>query len=365
MDKSSEMRRRLSWEEDDRPAPKKSKRGRPPASMTRPNSAPSWVDASRVNGRPRTGESIVAAAMAAAKGSRRNSLRHMGAKSNDDQVLYCICRKPYDVPRFMIACDRCDQWFHGECIGISEKEGEFIDLYFCTDCAQATGKMTSWKPKCVNPACPKAARISSHQGRVSKYCSDTCGLQVARARVELAERRGHSDEQSYTDMLTQRQRRARLNQLVKNDMSRLSQLTKAWRRIRDQITIMNQRTRFLKLIIQHHHGDDCGLDTRLHWTDDVWQQVNDMTIDDDNEIVLKFASNHVPVFSTCRNMPCPRHHGWKDLKLQEFEQDRQELFHALARYAKQKRQIKDRIKRKRNTIDDEWISNTTIVHKEK
>lgn len=104
--------------------------------MTRPNSAPSWVDSSRANGRPRTGESIVAAAMAAAKGSRRNSLRQMGAKSNDDQVLYCICRKPYDVPRFMIACDRCDQWFHGECIGISEKEGEFIDLYFCAECAK-------------------------------------------------------------------------------------------------------------------------------------------------------------------------------------------------------------------------------------
>lgn len=223
--------------------------------------------------------------------------------------------------------------------------------------------MTSWKPKCMNPACPKAARISSHQGRISKYCSDTCGLQVARARVELAERRGHS-EQSYTDMLAQRQRRARMNQLVNNDMSQLNQLTAAWRRIRDQITIMDQRLRFLRLIIQHHHGDYCGLDTRLHWTDDVWQQVSDMIVDGDNQVVLKFASKDVPAYSICRNMPCPRHHGWKDLKLQEFEQDRHELFHSLARYAKQRRQIKDRIKKKRSTIDDEWISNTTIVHKE-
>ena len=112
-------------------------------------------DAASVKQRP--GESIVATAMAAAKGSRRNSIRQQNggggstitsnSNNNDnnasgsttgyppDEILYCICRKPYDIPRFMIACDRCDQWFHGECIGISEKEGEFIDLYFCDDCS--------------------------------------------------------------------------------------------------------------------------------------------------------------------------------------------------------------------------------------
>lgn len=55
----------------------------------------------------------------------------------DKNALYCICKSPYDGTRFMIACDKCDQWFHGECIGISEKQGEFIDLYFCEDCAQS------------------------------------------------------------------------------------------------------------------------------------------------------------------------------------------------------------------------------------
>lgn len=58
----------------------------------------------------------------------------------DNDTLYCICRRPYDVPRFMIACDKCDQWFHGECIEISEKQGEFIDLYFCENCSQSKYK---------------------------------------------------------------------------------------------------------------------------------------------------------------------------------------------------------------------------------
>jgi hypothetical protein len=40
----------------------------------------------------------------------------------------------------MIACDRCDDWFHGECIGINEKESEFVDLYFCTKCSKSKRK---------------------------------------------------------------------------------------------------------------------------------------------------------------------------------------------------------------------------------
>ncbi|OCT58082.1 hypothetical protein XELAEV_180025792mg, partial [Xenopus laevis] len=28
-------------------------------------------------------------------------------------TVYCICRLPYDVSRFMIECDACKDWFHG------------------------------------------------------------------------------------------------------------------------------------------------------------------------------------------------------------------------------------------------------------
>eukprot|EP00252_Welwitschia_mirabilis_P022400 TRINITY_DN6049_c0_g2_i1.p1 TRINITY_DN6049_c0_g2~~TRINITY_DN6049_c0_g2_i1.p1 ORF type:complete len:888 (-),score=202.20 TRINITY_DN6049_c0_g2_i1:441-2870(-) len=35
-------------------------------------------------------------------------------------VLYCICRKPYDNKRAMIACDRCSEWYHFDCINLPE-----------------------------------------------------------------------------------------------------------------------------------------------------------------------------------------------------------------------------------------------------
>lgn len=31
--------------------------------------------------------------------------------------LYCVCRQPYDVNRFMIECDTCKDWFHGRYVG--------------------------------------------------------------------------------------------------------------------------------------------------------------------------------------------------------------------------------------------------------
>lgn len=46
---------------------------------------------------------------------------------------YCICRSS-DSSRFMIACDACEEWFHGDCINITEKEAKHIKQYFCVAC---------------------------------------------------------------------------------------------------------------------------------------------------------------------------------------------------------------------------------------
>ncbi|BET00710.1 CpG Hypothetical protein protein zinc finger C terminal domain [Nesidiocoris tenuis] len=50
-----------------------------------------------------------------------------------DGKLYCICRSP-DSSRFMIGCDLCEEWFHGDCIGISKRDSKNIKRYFCEKC---------------------------------------------------------------------------------------------------------------------------------------------------------------------------------------------------------------------------------------
>lgn len=44
-------------------------------------------------------------------------------------MLYCICRRPHDQ-RAMIACDKCDEWYHFDCIKISSAP----KVYICPAC---------------------------------------------------------------------------------------------------------------------------------------------------------------------------------------------------------------------------------------
>ncbi|XP_072256323.1 lysine-specific demethylase 7A isoform X2 [Pyxicephalus adspersus] len=48
--------------------------------------------------------------------------------------VYCVCRQPYDVSRFMIECDICKDWFHSSCVKVEEHQAADIDFYHCPNC---------------------------------------------------------------------------------------------------------------------------------------------------------------------------------------------------------------------------------------
>lgn len=54
--------------------------------------------------------------------------------ARETQELFCLCRKPYDETQFYICCDKCQDWFHGRCVGILQCEAENIDEYICPNC---------------------------------------------------------------------------------------------------------------------------------------------------------------------------------------------------------------------------------------
>ncbi|CAL8250688.1 unnamed protein product [Arctogadus glacialis] len=55
----------------------------------------------------------------------------------DPNALYCICRQKHNK-RFMICCDGCQEWLHGDCVGISEAQGRSMERrreeYNCPTC---------------------------------------------------------------------------------------------------------------------------------------------------------------------------------------------------------------------------------------
>jgi hypothetical protein len=53
--------------------------------------------------------------------------------AGDAEVINCICENPHvDYGAFMIACDQCSVWFHGDCVGI--KESDQVAEWYCMRC---------------------------------------------------------------------------------------------------------------------------------------------------------------------------------------------------------------------------------------
>ncbi|XP_012893377.1 PREDICTED: nucleosome-remodeling factor subunit BPTF isoform X1 [Dipodomys ordii] len=71
------------------------------------------------------------------KSKKKKVISTTSKETKKDTKLYCICKTPYDESKFYIGCDLCTNWYHGECVGITEKEAKKMDVYICNDCKRA------------------------------------------------------------------------------------------------------------------------------------------------------------------------------------------------------------------------------------
>ncbi|KAK4168604.1 Set1 complex component spp1 [Cladorrhinum sp. PSN259] len=126
-----------------------------------------------------------------------------GNSSESDSGPYCLCRGP-DNHRFMIACDRCEDWFHGDCIGMDKWTGEnLVQKYICPNCSDGDRYVTRYKKMCSLSHCNRAARVDAIP-HPSIFCSDEhCQAWWEKLVATLPRSSSSSESTTYFDTLTQ------------------------------------------------------------------------------------------------------------------------------------------------------------------
>jgi hypothetical protein len=65
---------------------------------------------------------------------------------DDPDRLWCICKQPHNN-RFMICCDKCEEWFHGTCVNVTKAMGKEIERqkkkWLCPKCKTSVGSITT------------------------------------------------------------------------------------------------------------------------------------------------------------------------------------------------------------------------------
>uniref|UniRef100_A0A8C4ZTE9 CXXC finger protein 1a n=1 Tax=Gadus morhua TaxID=8049 RepID=A0A8C4ZTE9_GADMO len=100
--------------------------------------------------------------------------------------VYCICRRP-DINCFMIGCERCNEWFHGGCVGVSEKTAKSITEWFCQSCRASDGRLEiKFRPKKLreDPEHGSSSRVDRRRGSQVKRSARMCGECEACLRTE-------------------------------------------------------------------------------------------------------------------------------------------------------------------------------------
>ncbi|CAL8318977.1 unnamed protein product [Merluccius merluccius] len=100
--------------------------------------------------------------------------------------VYCVCRRP-DINCFMIGCERCNEWFHGECVGVSEKTAKTITVWFCQSCRGNDGSLEiKFRTKKLreDPEHGSAPKVDRRRGSQVKRSARMCGECEACLRTE-------------------------------------------------------------------------------------------------------------------------------------------------------------------------------------
>ncbi|KZT74661.1 hypothetical protein DAEQUDRAFT_734278 [Daedalea quercina L-15889] len=318
-------------------------------------------------------------------------------EQNQDDKLYCICKTRYDEDRAMIACDRCDEWYHTQCVNMPELEIDLVDQFICPLCVRNNPHLrlqTTYKKRCFNglnhpdPSSPSACHRPA-RGTYSKYCSDECGILHMQARIHA----WRGDKDSLWESVKNAPKREGVVVLVKDasdngnkatgndymspapssaqpilevvkpsrtkverERERLNGLLDKISCRRDELKkemdVLLWREKLIELAVARaEQVDECGWDQRLCFGEEEYAEFGASVLESYEEVDQSVA-DAMQMDGTqteegewwCRGQKkCARHAGWQKLRLTEVDCDKEALDGVLSKLTTQEREIRKRI----------------------
>ncbi|KAI5475666.1 zinc finger, PHD-type protein [Pseudohyphozyma bogoriensis] len=330
------------------------------------------------------------------KGRQKEVEKEEEEEEEGDDRQYCICQQLYDSDRSMIACDKCENWYHLDCIGIPDDKVDLVDQFICPAYPK---EKTTWKNACARPTCLRAV------APLSKYCSDYCGIEVAATRLELS---GIPPDMLWKKVVGARRREAVVidatrpsrgtdmqeaarhqdaedERLLRSLRAKLSEIVARRGVLDTSVALVEARLQYLRVAIKRWEqlceetakaiaedatlkgemeavkskskgkgkkgpvsamsgpGAQCGFDVRLCLDSAEWAVFVES---EEGRALLAMLDDENRVFddveSTCLDLrkKCDRHNGWQKVREADFELELIVLNRRLKRLADQERRLR-------------------------
>ncbi|KAG6850517.1 hypothetical protein H0H93_012518 [Arthromyces matolae] len=289
----------------------------------------------------------------------------------DDEKLYCVCKTVYDEDRFMIACDRCDDWYHTQCVDMPDLEVDLVDQFICPLCMEKNPHLnlkTTYKARCLNglrysdPSSAKACHRPA-RGALSKYCSEECGLKYMQMRVDVWAKKGGAKEKLWETVKDAEKREGVVVCALKpldaevdikqenkskteREIGRLNGLLDSVVRLREDIKKEMEsvlwREKLLELATARaEETDDCGWDQRLCYGDDQCVELGEEALESYN--AQNGISTTDSIWWCSGNKACDRHAGWQAMRIKDVCKEKEKKNDALSNLTMRERDLRKRM----------------------
>ncbi|KAJ7225474.1 hypothetical protein GGX14DRAFT_639073 [Mycena pura] len=364
-------------------------KGKPSVISRKSGSVAASVSRSRSN-------SVMPAGSVGPDGSEKPDDEEEETMAAEDDKLYCICKTKYDDNRNMIACDRCDEWYHTQCVDMPDLVVDLVDQFFCPPCIETNSRLllkTTYKARCrygldhPEPDSPRACHKPA-QGALSKYCSPECGYNSMKKRIENYTKHGGKKELLWESVKHAQKREAVVivheedfqatatadgcakangdaapapvvSTHVKPSIGKVEREVASLNAVLDEVVTQREelrkgmdiilwRERLLELANERAvQLGQCGWDQRLCFGEDEWAEFGTGVLESYEEVAKEGSQTDDPTETEewwcLESEKCERHAGWQTIRAHDIAKEKEMKEEALFRLTTKEREIRKRI----------------------